>query len=173
MALDYKMDVQIDETALDVEWFEQSSLAMRYGTHYAFCKRKLIEAEEKVKFVRSQLTQRANKFPMKCCKKDKPTGPDIEAYYRTHEDHIAAKDAWIAAQYECDIAEIAKNEISFTRKSALENLVKLYLGGYFAGPSVPRNIIKEMKSRKQEQSEQRKVDAGISSKLQRKNKPNA
>lgn len=171
MALDYKMDVQIDETALDVEWFEQSSLAMRYGTHYAYCKKRLIEAEEKVKVTRAELVKRANSDPMRFCKKDKPIAADIEAYYRTHPRHKAAKDEWIKAQFECDIAEIAKSEISFTRKAALENLVKLYLGGYFAGPSVPRNIIKEMKSRRQEQAEQNKVNAGINNKLKRNKNP--
>lgn len=166
--MDYKTDVQIDETALDVEWLEQSSLAMRYGTHYAFCKKKLTEAEEKVKFIRSQLIKKANLNPLKYCKKDKPNAPDIEAYYRTHPDHIAAKDAWITAQYECDIAEIAKNEISFTRKNALENLVKLYLGGYFAGPKVPRDLFKEVRNRKEGIKQ---TDARISSKLQRNKRP--
>ena len=44
---------------------------------------------------------------------------------------------------ECNDAEIVKNEISFTRKAALENLVQLHGQSYFAGPSVARNLQKE------------------------------
>ena len=166
--MDYKMDVQIDETALDVEWLEQSSLAMRYGTHYAFCKKKVIEADEKIKVVRAELIKRANSNPTKYCGKDKPNAADIEAYYRMHPKHIAAKNEWIKAQFDLDIAEIAKNEISFTRKNALENLVKLYLGGYFAGPKVPRDLFKEVRNRKESQ---RQSDARVASQLHCNKRP--
>jgi hypothetical protein len=166
--MDYQTDIQIDETALDVEWLEQASLAMRYGRHYALCRKRLTEADEKVKVVRAELIKRANSNPTKYCKKDKPNAADIEAYYRMHPDHIEAKEEWVQAQYELDIAEIAKNEISFTRKVALENLVKLYLGGYFAGPKVPRDLLKEAKSRRDEKAEQKRIDSGISSKIQRR-----
>lgn len=166
--MDYLTDIQIDDTALDCEWLEQASLSMRYGKHYAFCRKRLTEADEKVKVVRAELIARANSDPTKYCNKDKPNAADLEAYYRMHPKHKAAKEEWIKAQYELDIAEIAKNEISFTRKGALENLVKLYLGGYFAGPKVPRDLFKEVRNRKEGQ---RQSDAGVASKLQRKNKP--
>ena len=146
--MNYEEDIRIDETALDIEWFEQAALAIRYGKHYAFCRKKFTEADEKVKVVRAGLIKRANSDPVKFCKKDKPNAADIEAYYRKHPDHLAAKEEWIKAQYELDMAEIAKNEISFTRKVALENLVKLYLGGYFAGPKVPRNLFEELRNKK-------------------------
>ena len=146
--MDYQDDIRIDESALDVEWLEQSELAMKYGRHYAFCKKRLTEADEKVKVVRAELIARANSNPLKYCNKDKPNAADLEAYYRMHPKHKAAKDEWVKAQFELDIAEIAKNEISFTRKGALENLVKLYLGQYFAGPKVPRDLIKEMKEKR-------------------------
>ena len=37
--MDYETDMQIDETALDVEWLDQAELAMKYGRIYAECKR--------------------------------------------------------------------------------------------------------------------------------------
>jgi hypothetical protein len=163
--LDYQQDVQIDETALDVEWLEQAELSMRYGRHYALCKKRLTEADEKVKVVRAELIKRANSDPEKYCHKDKPNAADIEAYYRMHPKHIAAKEEWVKAQYDLDIAEIAKNEISFTRKAALEHLVKLFLGSYFAGPKVPRDLIKEMKSRRVDREKEQQQEKERTSRM--------
>jgi len=162
--MNYEDDIQIDETALDVEWLEQASLAMKYGRHYAECRRTFTEAEEKVKVIRAELIKRANSDPVRFCKKEKPNGADIEAYYRKHSKHIAAKEEWLAAMYELNMAEIAKNEISFTRKVALENLVKLYIAQYFAGPSMPRDLVWEVKEK------QKRLDGRIAAKLIRKNK---
>jgi hypothetical protein len=141
--MDYKHDCRIDETSLDIEWLNQAELSIQYGEYWAICRRKLTESEEKIKVIRAGLIKEANDNPMKCCKKDKPTVTDIEAYYRTHPEHIKAKNDWVQTQYDCDIAEVAKNEIGFTRKLALENLVRLHGQSYFAGPSVPRNLNEE------------------------------
>ncbi len=159
--LNYERDIRIDESALDVEWLEQANLAMKYGRHYAECHKALTEAEEKIKIVRAELIEEANLNPIKCTHKEKPNAADIEAYYRNHKRHKAAKDAWIEAQLECEIAEIAKNEISFTRKAALENLGSLYIAGYFAGPKVPRNLTEELEAR------QKRIDSGISKRLRK------
>jgi len=162
--MNYEEDIQIDETALDVEWLEQASLAMKYGRHYAECRRRFTEAEEKVKVVRAELIKRANSDPVRFCKKEKPNVADIEAYYRKHTKHITAKEEWMEAMYELNMAEVAKNEISFTRKVALENLVKLYIAQYFAGPNIPRDLNWEMKEKR------KKMNAEVGSALQRKNK---
>lgn len=164
--MNYETDIRIDETALDVEWLEQASLAMKYGKIYAIAKRRLTEVDEKIKVIRAELIKRANEDPKRCCKKDKPNAADIEAYYRNHERHKKAKEEWIEAQYELDMAEIAKNEISFTRKAALENMVKLYVANYFAGPNMPRDITAE----REKAERQRRVDSGVANKLSRKKK---
>jgi hypothetical protein len=161
--MNYEEDVRIDDTALDVEWLDQSSLAMRYGKYYAKCRKRLTQAEEKIKVIRAELIKKANEDPMKCCKKEKPNAADIEAYYRNDSRHKEAKDEWIQAQYELDIAEVAKNEISFTRKSALENMVRLYIAGYFAGPKIPRDLHNEVLKR----SRQDEADDVVSSKMTR------
>jgi len=150
--INYEQDMEIDETALDVEWLNQASLAMKYGKHWSKCRETFTRAEENIKIIRSQLLKDANKNPVACLGKDiKPTAPNIEAYYRDHEDHIEAKEEWIAAQYELNMAEVAKWEISNTRRLALENLVRLHGQQYFAGPSVPHDLadIKELKEKKQ------------------------
>jgi len=162
--MDYKADVKIDETALDIEWLEQASLAMKYGRFYAVAKKNLTASVEKLKVIKAELIAEANKNPMKCCKKDKPNAADIEAYYRNHQRHKDAKDEWMELQFELDMCEIAKNEISFTRKSALENLVRLHGQQYFAGPKVPRDISWEKKEM------QKRRDMIVGSHITRKNK---
>jgi hypothetical protein len=147
---DYTADMQIDETALDVEWLEQPNLAMKYGKIYAKARKELTLAEENIKVIRAELIAKANDDPDTCLGAGvKPTGPNIEAYYRNHRKHKAAKDAWVEAQYNCNMAEIAKNEIGFTRKAALEALVTLHGQQYFAGPVFPRNLTKERQEREE------------------------
>ena len=128
--MDYKKDVRIDKHALDIEWLEQPALAKQYGDHWALCKRKVTELEEEIKVKRSELVQEANKTLAKA------TNPAVEAYYRTHKDHKALKQEWIEAQYEENMAFVAKQEICMTRKASLEQLVKLHGQQYFSTPQV-------------------------------------
>jgi len=161
--MNYEDDMSIDETALDIEWLEQASLAMKYGRHYAKCRRTLTLAEEKIKVIRAELIQEANVDPDKCCNKDKPNAADIEAYYRNHQRHKDAKKEWVEAQFELNMAEVAKNEVSFTRKAALENLVTLHGQQYFAGPKIPRELSEEAEKRRR----QSKVSIEIGRSLKR------
>jgi hypothetical protein len=161
--LDYIKDVKIDESALDVEWLEQTTLLVKYARNAAKWHKRVMQAEEKIKVVRAELIEEANQFPDRCLGKGiKPTAPNIESYYRNHEDHKAAKEEWITATFEYDIALAAKDAISFSRKAALENLVILHGQQYFAGPRVPRNLSEEREMRA------KKVDEGIANGLNKR-----
>lgn len=141
MELNYEKDILIDETSLDVEWLNQAALAMRYGKYWADCQLKVQQAEERIKLIRAELVKEANEDPDSTLGEGvKPTGPNIEAYYRNHKRHKQAKQEWVEACYELNIADIAKKEISTTRKAALENLVRLHGQSYFSGPNMPRDI---------------------------------
>lgn len=143
MELQYEDDIEIDESALDIEWLNQAPLALKYAKNWAQCSRDLRIAQEEIKIIRSELIKEANEQPEKCIGKGKPNAADIEAYYRNHLRHKDVKQKIIDFQYAVDVAEIAKNEISFTRKAALENMVVLHGQQYFAGPKVPRNLGEE------------------------------
>jgi hypothetical protein len=153
--MDYEKDMIIDESALDVEWLNQSSLALKYARHSTMLRREERLADERVKVCRSLLIRKANEDPMETTGKPKPNAGDIEAYYRTHPDHLKAKEDWIEAAHEAEMAEIAQREVSWGRKAALENLVRLHADQYFAGPSVPRDLSHEWK-RKSEQAQSNK-----------------
>ncbi len=146
--LNYEIDIIIDETALDVEWLNQATLAMKYSKNWAYWNKKVQQAEEKIKLVRAELIREANIDPDACLGEGvKATGPNIESYYRNHNRHIEAKNEYINATYELHIAESAKKEISVTRKAALTNLVDLYNQNYFIGPIMPRNLSTEVEKR--------------------------
>ena len=148
--MSYERDMSIDVTSLDVEWVEQAELAMKYGRLWADAQDECSKAEEFVKYTRSRLIIKATKDPEGVLGKGiKSTEIQLEAYYRTHKDYIAAKDDWLEKLNVVNTLAVAKNEISFTRKSALENLVTLHGQNYFAGPSVPRNLKEKMEQRKE------------------------
>ena len=155
--MNYEKDLRIDVDALDTEWADQPALALKYCRHYAECVKELQEAEEEIKITRSELIKEANENPVGCCDKEKPNAGDIEAYYRNHDRHKKAKEQMIVLQYEVNMAESAKNEFSFSRKAALENLVILHGQQYFAGPKVPRDLSKEYQKKHDQKKAHEKV----------------
>jgi len=153
MEINFERDMKIDEQSLDVEWLKQTELAHLYNQHYAQCYKDLQIAQEEVKTIRSSLIRKANKFPEIHCLKPKPTAGDIEAYYRTHPKYKRLKTKVIDLEYEKNMAELGKNEINYTRKAALEQLVTLLGQSYFAGPRAPRNLTKERKKAEKERQQ--------------------
>jgi hypothetical protein len=69
------------------------------------------------------------------------------------------------AMKEFNLVDIAKNEISFTRKAALENLVQLHGQQYFAGPKMPRDLKEEI--RKHKEAQERSVEVNSKVRLRR------
>lgn len=168
--MDYEKDMYIDEDALDIEWLEQAELGRKYGEHWADCVRRLMIAEENVKLVRAELIKKAHEDAEKIFglpEGKSPTGPMVESYYRNHKKHKAAKEEWIQAQYEANTAETAKFEASRTRKAALENLVQLHGQNYFAGPRMPRDLVKK---REEREKKQREINKDIGKGMIRRNK---
>lgn len=155
--LNYLLDVEIDATALDIEWLEQTRLAIRYARNAAYKNKVAKRWAERVKVLQAELTKKANKNPVKYCHKEKPNLEDIRAYYQTHPRYREAMKEKIEADYQAEYAELAKWEICKSRKDALENLVILHGQMYFAGPHVPRNITKEWEKRRKDKIANQRV----------------
>ena len=136
--LNFNEDIAIDLDNLHEEWQTHAQMRYKYAKHISYLEKVSKKAHEKVKVVRSQLTKKATKDPKGCCGIDKaPTAPVIEAYYRTHPDHEAAKNELIDAEYELSMAWNAVKAFD-DRKNSLENEVKLWIRNYFATPSEER-----------------------------------
>jgi len=142
MKLNYKEDVKVNDQALDLELLDQAELAVKYGKEWVIARKKVALLEEKEKIIRSKLIRKAWKDPNSYLNQPKATAQTVEAFYRDHKKHKKIKQEKIEAQEELDLIEVAKNEIVFTKKFILENMVKLYLGDYFAGPNVPHDLSK-------------------------------
>lgn len=158
---EYAEDQEIDENALDLEWLDQARLAYKWGKIYADLKYKLSKAIEMKKVIRSEIILYVNKNPERTVGKAKPNKDDIEAWYRADEGYKAVVQNVLDLEREVEYAEIAKNEISFTRKKALENMVVLHGQQYFAGPRVPRNLTEEREKRRKEINSRIKIGKGL------------
>ncbi len=177
--LDYREDSKIDPEQLDVEWVRHVSLEERYIEQVSEKKQDWIRcieteklAHETLKTVRSKLVQKCHDKPEKCIGKSKATGPEVEAYYRTHPDYLIKKRKWLKAeirvleaQEEYEMAQAMKDLIHFTRTKAIEQLVTLYGQGYFAGPEEPRNINNALFKREAIDRKQKLLSAEIGSNL--------
>jgi hypothetical protein len=144
---DYIEDMKVDETALDVEWLNQPTLARKYGKHLVTLTKQLRQLKKRRDLYKAELILKANQHPEETCAKAKPNAADIDAYVMRDSNYRAMLHQIIEKEAEVEYAEIAKNEISFTRKSTLENLVLLHGQMYFAGPKIPRNLSEECKKR--------------------------
>ena len=158
---DYKNDISIDPESLDLEWLRHSSTFMQYSELKAEAKRELDRAKEKKKTIRSELILRARKGgpDLIGCK---VTDQTVEAWYRTQEGYIDAVEELADAEYEHNILDGAIFAFQ-NRKTALENLVKLMLAGYFAAPSEPKDVSRDWKKDSME-----KVSDAQTEKLDRK-----
>lgn len=172
--LDYSVDSKIDPNALDVAFLEHADMERLYIEQVGRMKKRIIRAterlklaEEKVKNTRSKLIQKCHNHPEKCIGKEKATGPEAEAYYRTHPDHLIAKRKQIKkemkllqAESNYETAKDMKDLMHFTKTKALESLVTLFGQNYFAGPAVPRNLQRETHKK-------RLADAGTKSRVKK------
>ena len=137
--LNYEQDIEIDAEALDVECLRQATLFYKYSKIEAEAKRVHGQAWEESKLVRSRLIKEGG------ADKSLSNAAKMEAFYRSHPDHIEAKQNLIEAEYELNMATAAVRAMQ-QRKYMLENLTRLALADYFARPSEPRDIRKEVES---------------------------
>lgn len=170
MELDYSKDSLIDVNSLDIEWLNQPELERKYIQKAAELKKEAKLAHENLKTVRSELIRDAHADPEKCCGVKKATAPQVEAYYRTHEDYIDAKREQIDTEDAAEVANNMKDLIHFTRAKALEELVNLHGQGYFAGPKTPRNINREIEKREEKENSKKETSKKIGTKLRRTKK---
>lgn len=149
--LNYKKDLEICKFKLDEECENQPLLYMQYAEAAAKAKKEFDQAWENVKVTRARLIKEANEQGAK-------NDSQREAYYRTHEDHIEAKEEKTEAEYYYNILNSAVFAFS-QRKTVLEMLVKLWAGEYFSEP-VPERVSR----RKMEEHTSRKAKSKVRTK---------
>lgn len=147
--INYEQDMQIDPSALDIEWLGQPSLTMKYAEYAANTKREEALAKERLDVVRAQLDNEIRSNPERFGL-TKATEASIQSAILLQNEYQEASREYIDARYEADLAKYAAGAIS-DRKEALENLVRLHGMQYFAGPTIPRDLNKEWEAKIKQQ----------------------
>lgn len=160
--MDYDKDIEIDDTALDLEWLDQASLMLKYTKHFAKTRKQLDEAKENLDVIKAELDKDIRNNPDDYGI-DKITESVVQNTILLQPGYKLANKKVIDCKYEVDIA-IAATRAFEQRKDALENLVRLHGQQYFAGPNTPRDLNWERRER------QKRTDKKIASKLTRTNK---
>jgi hypothetical protein len=160
---DYHKEVQIDESALDVAWLEQSDKMRKMIQIQAQLKKEYDSAAERLSVVRAELDFNIRADPEKY-DLPKVTENAVQSAIILNDAYRKVSEEVLEARYEYESAK--GGVVAFEhRKSALENLVKLLLQGYFAGPKMPRNLTDKIL---QKQQRTVKVTAGVGKRLKRK-----
>jgi hypothetical protein len=162
--MNYEEDMKIDESALDVEWLNQSSLMIKYAKLCAKAHLDMDLEQEKLNLVKFDLDYKIRLNP-----KDYGISLDVKITEAVilgttlqQDEYQEANKQFLLRRYEYETIKGAVTAVEH-RKTSLENLVKLFGQQYFAGPSVPRDLSKEWIKRQTQES----VDAGVSDKLNR------
>ena len=138
---DFERDMEINPDALDVEWLAQPELYCRYANAASEAEAVAKRASEHKKTTEANLTHLVNAEPDRL-QGAKPTVANVQSYIQLHPDYGAAMTILIEAEH--DAARLRNGMFAMNqRKDALENLVRLCLGQYFAGPVSPRDLKKE------------------------------
>jgi hypothetical protein len=157
--LNYEKDLVIDDSALDLECLEQSSLFMKYAKHYAETRRAVDEEKQKLDIVKADIDKQIREHPEKF-KIEKVTEGAIQSAILTEGTYNIAYKKFLDAKFECDMANNAVQAVGM-RKDMLENMIKLLAQSYFAGPRTARDLSKE------KELKNKKVDSGVASRLTR------
>lgn len=134
---DYLRDIEIDPELLDVEWLQHPKKVMKYIELAAAADKDVKRLKEKMDIVRAQQDEEARKRMER--NEEKITEAKVTAFIVQSKEMKEAQDALREAEYDAVILKGAVNAFG-QRKNALENLVTLYLAGYFSGPKEPHNL---------------------------------
>jgi len=158
--MNYEKDIEIDESALDVEWLKQPSLMYTYSKNLARRRKELDEAKQNLDVAKAEADKEIRTNPTKFGL-EKTTDAVVTNAILIHPDYKEAYTTYLEAKFEVDIAQSAVNAFE-QRKAALENLVRLHGQQYFAGPKVPHDLdwIREQK--------QKSANTAVASGLSRK-----
>ena len=155
--LDPAIDLDVNEADLIGEMLNQSSLHFRYSRLVSVAEEEMNFAAEVVKTTRSQITLDVNRDPS-ILDGAKPTGPNVEAYYRTHSEYKAVKELYLTKH------RIYSELMSVVyalghKKTMLEHLARYELSGLiYSEPRLPADasdVEKEALREKQQDRETR------------------
>jgi hypothetical protein len=142
----YETDIEIDESALDVEWVGHASLMLRYTRTAAESHKEMNLAKARLDYVKARLDKEIRENPDAYGLGTRITEGSISSAIRLSDDFEEANHGLIEKEFEYEVAAGVVRSFDH-RKSALENLVRLHGQSYFSGPTVPRDLVDERSKR--------------------------
>ena len=147
MTLNYEQDIQIDPHALEIEWMKQADLRIKYGEALAKSNRDRDLVKEKVALIKAALDLQARteeSIQVQIGKLDSKgkltvTETAIATWVTLHEDYQEVLKEYHESKYQAEILDNVVKAFD-QRRNALENLVSLWKGNYFAGPKEPKEL---------------------------------
>ena len=131
----------IDEHRLDKEWLSQSSLYFEWSKKLADAKEAFERAKAMRDLVKAELYQKIRSKPEEY-ELAKATETALEQLITLQDDYQNANNAVIKAKHTVDVYQAYVEGID-SRKKALENLVHLYISGWFADPRPPKGATRD------------------------------
>ena len=133
--MDFEKDIAIDKFKLDIEWEHQPTLFAYYARKNAEAIAERDRVWQNIKVVKAELMAKILNFHKEQGSK-KPTDVAIDAEIRNSDEHKDASENLIDANENVALTDAAKWAIQ-QKRDALENMVKLFLAGYWADPKIP------------------------------------
>ena len=152
----YKEDRKVDKYALDNENVIQASLYGKWAEALADAELESDTLKERVDLVKAELYI---KIVQECIDKDKkkPTETTIDNMILGKEEYKKAVSEYFKAKHNAKVLKGAVKSMSH-KKSSLENLTHLWLGGYWADPKIPAEAKKESFERNDENMKRSRRD---------------
>ena len=125
---DYMNELKIDIDDLHTEWMNQPLLFMKYSEKAVQSRMAMDKAKEHMEVTRAQLDRRIRKEATA-----KLTEGQISSMIIGEASYSNSVSAYLEAKHHNDLFSAAVKSFE-QRKSALENLVKLHIQGYFSAP---------------------------------------
>lgn len=151
MGRDYKRDRHIDLNKLEWEVARQPDLFKYWGDLWAKACGKRDLLHEQVKIIRSRILENVRKNWRDLGFDKAPTDTKAEAYYRTQDEYIQAKDLWIRADADSRKLYIAMRSMEH-KKDMLGIEQRLYAGEYFSTPYTEPQFDQKMERDQREET---------------------
>jgi hypothetical protein len=144
--MNYEKDIEIDESALDVECLDQARRMLTYTVGAAEAHKEMDLAKAVVDFVKARLDKEVREDPRAHGLGDRITEGAISSVIITNDEYDAVNRDYIEKKYQYEVATGVVKSFEH-RKNMLESLIRLHSQSYFAGPSVPHNLSEERQKR--------------------------
>lgn len=141
----FEEDVRIDPEALDVEWLRQPQLMLRYASELAEARTQADFAKDALDVAEAEIDADIRANPAMYIGDDKKLTEATVSGLVTRDQKVRSRAEQLnRARESVGLLQAAVNAIE-TKKTALENLVRLLGQQYFAGPKEPRDLPEEAK----------------------------